>query len=129
MVKFLSKKMADEDTSVKEEILGFLATEIISSIIILGDDAYGVPIGKMVEKNYKKCTVGAIYETLHRLESKSYLEARDTEPEIYRGGRKKRIYKVTASGRRVLNNTRRYQANILANRQNIIEEGQLCPST
>lgn len=105
-----NKKTGEENLN-----LGFLSAEILYSVLKLGDNAYGVPICSMIEKNSKKRSVGAIYETLHRLEEKNYLESNDTEPGKYRGGRKKRVYRVTGRGLKALNETRIYQARIMKN--------------
>ena len=47
-------------------------------------------------------SLGAVYKTLDRLEGKGYVASTVGEPTAERGGRSKRIYRVTASGLRVL---------------------------
>ena len=43
-------------------------------------------------------TLGTVYKTLGRLEGKGYLETRVAPPTKERGGRRKKLYNLTASG-------------------------------
>ena len=65
----------------------------------LGHEAYGVTIrGELDGETSRAPTLGTIYKTLARLEAKGYLTARTSEPTAERGGRRKKLYELSASG-------------------------------
>jgi PadR family transcriptional regulator, regulatory protein PadR len=72
---------------------------ILSSATRLGADAYGASIRSEIEKaTGKKCSIGALYTTLDRLENKGFVTTWMGEPTRERGGRSKRFVQVTATG-------------------------------
>lgn len=69
----------------------------------LKDDAYGVEIRKQLkEATGKAWAYGALFVMLQRLEKKGYLASYFTDPSSYRGGKSKRIFKLTAQGVKAL---------------------------
>jgi DNA-binding PadR family transcriptional regulator len=46
----------------------------------------------------RDCSVGAVYTTLQRLESKGLVQSWTSDPTPVRGGRAKRVFAVTAAG-------------------------------
>ncbi|HBY58551.1 MAG TPA: PadR family transcriptional regulator [Solibacterales bacterium] len=48
----------------------------------------------------RRCSVGALYTTLDRLQAKGFIATRFGEPNAERGGRAKRLVTVTGAGRR-----------------------------
>lgn len=77
--------------------------QILLAIIELDDNAYLVAIKKYLSKILgKNWTIGAIYKPLSKLESLGLIEASWGESTEKRGGRKKKIYRVTAEGIEVL---------------------------
>ena len=65
----------------------------------LGENAYGVPIRDEVIKISKKYwSIGAIYDVLDRLTRDGYVSRYMGDSMKERGGRRKRIYKITKSG-------------------------------
>jgi len=76
------------------ELLVFLA------ILRLGDHAYGVTIREELERETSRTlTLGTVYKTLGRLEGKGLLETRVGAPTRERGGRRKKLYTLTETGR------------------------------
>lgn len=72
---------------------------LIASAARLGDDAYGAAIRReMEEATGKRCSIGALYTTLGRLESKGLVKTWMGESTPERGGRAKRMVRVTAKG-------------------------------
>lgn len=70
------------------------------AIAQLGDDAYGVTVRDVLEaRTSRTVTLGAIYKTLGRLESKGMLEGAVMPPTGERGGRRKKVYRLTADAR------------------------------
>ena len=82
-------------------MLGEFEYLLISAAARLGDDAYGVSIRRDIEDaTGRRCSTGALYTTLDRLESKGLLKTWMGDPTPQRGGRPKRMVKVTAKGTR-----------------------------
>jgi DNA-binding PadR family transcriptional regulator len=71
---------------------------ILSTIVRLGENAYGVPIVQELERHGRRVGVATVYVALGRLETKGMVtsETGDSTPE--RGGRAKRYFQVTAKG-------------------------------
>jgi DNA-binding PadR family transcriptional regulator len=67
----------------------------------LGENAYGVTIAEDVEAaTSRKCSSGALYLTLDRLESKGLVTTHLGEATAKRGGRAKRLVQITTAGRK-----------------------------
>ena len=77
---------------------------VLTAILALRDDAYGVSIHAKVAEMAKPRSVslGAVYVTLDRLEDKGYLASWLADPTPERGGRAKRFYRIEALGERAL---------------------------
>ena len=83
--------------------LGQFEQITLLAILRLGDDAYGVSIRDEIrEHTGRRVAAGALYTTLSRLESKALVSSRLGAPTAARGGRAKRFYGVTATGRKAL---------------------------
>jgi len=88
----------------KHVALGDLEKYILMAIINNHNNSYGVEIKReIMEKINKDISVGALYTTLERLETKSFVESRSGEATDERGGRAKKYYRVTAKGQNTLN--------------------------
>ncbi len=69
------------------------------TIGVLDDQAYGISIkDEMYAKTKKKPSIGALHTALQRLERKGMIKSWEGGATQERGGRKKRFYKLTASG-------------------------------
>jgi PadR family transcriptional regulator PadR len=80
-------------------MLGEFEYLLLSAAARLGDDAYGAAIRQEIERNTgRRCSVGALYTTLDRLQKKGFVKTwmGDATPE--RGGRPKRMVRLTAKG-------------------------------
>jgi PadR family transcriptional regulator PadR len=65
----------------------------------LGDHAYGAAIRKEIEHaTVHRCSIGALYTTLDRLEAKGLIKTWMGDATPQRGGRPKRMVRVTANG-------------------------------
>jgi DNA-binding PadR family transcriptional regulator len=72
---------------------------ILAAAATLGEDAYGAAIRSEIEKaTAKRCSIGALYTTLDRLEEKGLVKTQMGAPTPERGGRAKRMVRVTPSG-------------------------------
>lgn len=77
---------------------------LLLAILSLGENAYGVTVRREVSKaTGKDWSIGAIYDPLYRLEKRGYVASRLSQPTPERGGRSKRIFRITDMGREALN--------------------------
>ena len=80
-------------------MLGEFEYLLITSAARLGDDAYGAAIRQEIEEaTGHSCSIGALYTTLDRLEAKGFVKTWMGDPTPQRGGRPKRMVRVTANG-------------------------------
>ena len=87
--------------------LGPLELSVLITVAKLGDDAYGLGVRRAVSAQAgREYSVGAIYTTLQRLEDKRLLTSRETDPLPTRGGRSRRQFRITAAGRRAMEDAR-----------------------
>src|ERR1700675_3527473 len=79
--------------------LGEFEYLLITAAARLKDGAYGAAIREEIEATTgRKCSIGALYTTLDRLETKGLLKTWMGETTPQRGGRAKRMVRVTAKG-------------------------------
>lgn len=79
----------------------------------LHPEGYAVAIGSLLEREGERAVaLGAVYATLDRLERKGFVTSRLGEGTPERGGRRKRLYGVTADGLRALEQTRAVRARL-----------------
>lgn len=80
-------------------MLGEFEYLLISAAARLGDEAYGAAMRDEIESlTGRKCSIGALYTTVDRLESKGLLKTWMGEATPQRGGRAKRMIRVTPAG-------------------------------
>lgn len=85
------------------EVLGEFEQLVMLAVVRVGDHAYGVPIhDELVSRARRSVSVAAVYKTLERLEAKGYVSTRVGEPTPERGGRRRKYFKLEASGRQAL---------------------------
>lgn len=88
---------------MKGTYLGELEELVLLHVGILYPEAYGVAVMDEVEKQAgRKLNISAVHSVLSRLEEKGYLKSSLSDPTEQRGGRRKRIFQLTAAGKRVL---------------------------
>src|ERR1700677_2123541 len=80
-------------------MLGEFEYLMITAAAGLGDKAYGAAIREEIEHTPgRKCSSGALYTTIERLEKKGMLTTWMGDATPQRGGRAKRMVRVTAKG-------------------------------
>ena len=88
--------------------LGGIELLVLLALIRLGDEAYGVPIGRAItESSGRHVALGSVYVVLERLEVKGLVTSRRGEPTAVRGGRAKTFFSITARGLREARNAQR----------------------
>ncbi len=80
-------------------MLGEFEYLLITTAARLGNEAYGAVIREELEAaTGRKCSIGALYTTIDRLETKGLLKTWMGEATPQRGGRAKRMVRVTPKG-------------------------------
>jgi DNA-binding PadR family transcriptional regulator len=80
-------------------MLGEFEYLLITAAAGLADEAYGAAIREEIETTTgRKCSIGALYTTIDRLETKGLLKTWMGEATAQRGGRSKRMVRVTPKG-------------------------------
>ena len=88
---------------MKRTYLGEFEEIVLLMVAILNGEAYGVTINQEIEKQTgRKVTFGTVHNTLIRLEEKGFVSSRLGGATTERGGRRKRIFAVTALGSKAL---------------------------
>src|SRR3984885_15729616 len=88
--------------------LGEFEHMIVLALLRLEDRAYGVTVRQEIEsRTQREVSIGAVYATLDRLETKGYVTSYQGDPTPERGGRSKRFFRVKAKGMAAVNNTHR----------------------
>ena len=84
---------------MKGDRLGEFEEFTLLAVRALGDRTYAVPVQRYVEgATGRPVSIGAIYAALARLEDKGFLQSWMGEATASRGGKPKRLFRVTAIG-------------------------------
>ncbi|MDF7815974.1 PadR family transcriptional regulator [Runella sp. MFBS21] len=87
--------------------LGEFEEVVLLTVAVLAPNAYSVSIAEELEiETGQTVSTGAVHAALQRLEQKGYVTSQLGEATSERGGRRKRIFTVTALGGRILNDVR-----------------------
>lgn len=98
---------------MKGTYLGEFEEVVLLATGILRENAYGVSIKNEIEKQTRRSiNIGAVHTALHRLEDKGYLKSKFGEASLVRGGKRKRIFTLTAAGLKALQKTQTLRNNM-----------------
>lgn len=88
---------------MKGTYLGELEELILLTVGILYPEAYGVGVmDEIKNQSGRSLNISAVHAVLTRLEEKGLVKSKMGEPSQERGGRRKRIFLLTAAGKRAL---------------------------
>ena len=88
---------------MKKTILGELEELVLLVVAASTEDVYGVPVMEQLQhQTGRSFTISAVHTTLYRLEEKGFLSSSVGGATTERGGRRKRLFAITANGGRVL---------------------------
>ena len=80
---------------------------VMLAVVRLREDAYGVPISKVIEESTgRELLVSSVYAALERLEAKGFVTSKVGVATAARGGRAKRYFRITEQGLRQARETR-----------------------
>lgn len=89
-------------------VLGAFEELVLLALVHVGADAYGMALRReLSERSGRDVSIGAVYATLSRLETKGYVAS---TLDNSGGGRPRRIYGLTEPGREALARTREVRA-------------------
>lgn len=98
---------------MKETKLGEFEEVLLLLVGILHDEAYAFKLAEEFESQTgRSISIGAIHSTLSRLEKKGFLDSAMSAPSPTRGGRRKRVYSITAVGDRVLAESKAFKQSL-----------------
>ena len=93
--------------------LGEFEELLLLVVLILQDEAYMLRIKDEIKTQVNRSiSMGALHTTLSRLEQKDFLKSEMGGATKERGGRRKRIYELTSSGKAALNEVKELRANL-----------------
>lgn len=84
----------------RTNFLGEFEELILTMVLILDHDAYGNTIVKAIKEHQnREVNLSSVHITMYRLEEKGFLESYMGGATKERGGRKKRYFKITNTGK------------------------------
>jgi len=91
----------------KDGFLGEFEQMLLLTAMRLDADAYGVRLMEELERSVgRRVSRGSVYVTLDRLEDKGWIESQTAAPAGNRGGRPRRVVRVTPEGKEALRKSR-----------------------
>ena len=88
---------------MRRTYLGEFEEVVLLMVAILDGDGYGVTVSQALEEHTGRIvTFGTVHNTLIRLEEKGFVQSELGGATAERGGRRKRLFRVTALGSRAL---------------------------
>jgi DNA-binding PadR family transcriptional regulator len=88
---------------MKGTYLGELEELVLLTVGVLHPDAYGVAVMDELDRQAgRSLNISAVHSVLTRLEEKGLVKSKMGDPTDERGGRRKRIFLLTAAGKRGL---------------------------
>jgi len=109
---------------MKGTYLGEFEELVLLTVGILHDDAYGLAIKDELEKQSgRTAMISSVHKALVRLEDKGFLNSNMGGATEERGGRKKRLYQLTATGKKVLNQSKELRNTMWDSVPKVVWEG------
>ena len=98
---------------MKRTYLGEFEEIVLLIVAVLGGNAYGVNIThEIIRQTNRAVRLNQVHASLHRLEDKGMIDSKMGDPTPERGGRRKRIFTVTAYGQQTLQDIQAVRANL-----------------
>lgn len=98
---------------MKETRLGEFEEVILLFVGILGEEAYAYKVAEEFKSQTgRSVSIGSVHSTMDRLSKKGFLTSEMGQPTSQRGGRRKRIYTITASGQIALRKSKELKVSL-----------------
>ncbi len=109
---------------MKGTYLGEFEELVLLTVGILHEDAYGLSITDELENRTKRnVTISSVHKALVRLEKKGFLKSHIGGASKERGGRAKKLYLLTSSGKKALMASKDLRSNMWEAVPKIVWEG------
>jgi PadR family transcriptional regulator PadR len=91
----------------KRKFLGEFEQVVLLAVAQMDGEGYGTALRREIEdRSGRNVSIGAIYATLERLETKGFVSSREGESTAERGGRSRRHFELSTVGRDALRRSR-----------------------
>jgi PadR family transcriptional regulator PadR len=98
---------------MKGEQLGAFEELVLLAVHGLGDEAYGMAAQEVLERETgRSVSLGPVYTVLDRLEEKGLVRSTIVAGTPTRGGRNRRVFRLTAAGSRALTSLQQIRARL-----------------
>ena len=98
---------------MRRTYLGEFEEMVLLMVAILNGEGYGVTISEALEEHTGRIvTFGTVHNTLIRLEEKGFVRSELGGATAERGGRRKRLFQITAPGSRALQEIQQLRQNL-----------------
>lgn len=88
---------------MKRTYLGEFEEVVLLMVAVLNGNAYGVNLThEIIAQTQRETRLNQVHASLQRLEEKGMITSRMSEPTAERGGRRKRLFTITAFGKQTL---------------------------
>lgn len=103
--------------------LGEFELLVMIAVLRVGNGAYAVNVRQEIEsRTGRGVSRGAVYVTLDRLVRKGFLKTRMSEPTAERGGKAKRVYRVSVTGLAAIRESQAMLAEMLRGVEPLLDE-------
>ena len=110
---------------MKGTYLGEFEELVLLTVGILNDDAYGLAITDELEARTKRnVMLSAVHKSLVRLEQKGFLVSHMGAASSKRGGRAKKLYQLTTSGKSALHESKSLRNRMWKDIPKVVWEGR-----
>ena len=98
---------------MKGDQLGAFEELVLLSVHGLDEEAYGIAVQEVLERETgRSVSLGPVYTVLDRLEGKGLMRSTMVEGTPTRGGRSRRVFRLTAAGSRALKDLQQIRARL-----------------
>jgi DNA-binding PadR family transcriptional regulator len=98
---------------MKGDQLGAFEELVLLAVHGLADEAYGMAVQQVLEQETARAvSLGPVYTVLNRLEAKGLVRSAMVAGTPTRGGRSRRVFRLTAAGSRVLTSLQQIRARL-----------------
>jgi PadR family transcriptional regulator, regulatory protein PadR len=109
----LISKNGNNSFLMKRVSLGEFEEVVLLIVAMLDGSAYGVNIThEIIQQTNRSVRLNQVHASLHRLEEKGMIVSKMGDPKPERGGRRKRIFTITAYGQQTLYDIQAVRTNL-----------------
>lgn len=113
MAKYLISKNGFNSYPMKRVYLGEFEEIVLLIVAVLEGAAYGVNImHEILDQTGRSVRLNQVHASLQRLEEKGMIVSKMSDPTPERGGRRKRIFSITAYGSTTLRDIQQVRATL-----------------